>query len=94
MLLMHSQGSAQSMQQQQQPLATFTVDSAIRERFSIPRTSMFVHPSMWQQWQHHPNAQQLPADVQQGKYLVMLRPVVAAGHKGSQKFKLLSLSSC
>lgn len=76
----------------QQPLATYTIDSAITQHFSTPRTSVFVHPAMWPQWQYQPHAQQLPAAVQQGEYVVALK--VVAGNSVQKKFKLLALAAC
>lgn len=42
------------------PLKTYTVNATIAERFSVPRTSMFVHPTSWAQWRRHPHANILP----------------------------------
>jgi hypothetical protein len=72
-------------------IAVYLLDGRIKDRYSIPRTTILLQsePGKTRGKHVHP----LPSEVQQGEYLVALRPVNGTKLHGV-KFKLLGLSSC
>lgn len=73
-------------------LAVYQLDGRVKDRFSVPRTTVLVHPSSGVK-PRSKHVEQLPNQVQQGEYVVAIRPVNGTNLQGS-KFKLLGLSSC
>jgi hypothetical protein len=72
-------------------VANFTVDGRTSAQFSIPYTSIWVDASSLAHWNKQPHVQALPNGVQQGSYILKVRPAFEAARG---KFKLLGVSSC
>ena len=74
-------------------LALYVLDARTPgEFYSIPRTTLLVPSTAPAPTRGH-NVQRLPSQVQQGEYVVAVRPVNGTNLQGS-KFKLLGILSC
>lgn len=73
-------------------LAQYTLDARSQDRYSVPTTAVFVHPSTPGKARGK-HIDRLPAQVQQGEYIIAIRPPNGTNLQGS-KFKLLGVSSC
>jgi len=73
-------------------LAVYTLDARIRAIYSIPRTTVLVQSSMPGKTRAE-HVERLPSQIQQGEYVVAVRPLNGTNLQG-QKFKLLGISSC
>jgi len=72
-------------------LAVYMLDGRTDGLYSIPRTTVLVPSSTPKKTREH--AERLPSQVQQGEYVVAIRPINGTKMYG-QKFKLLGISSC
>lgn len=73
-------------------LAVYTLDARIRAIYSIPKTTVLLQSSTTGKARAE-HAEQLPSQIQQGEYVVAVRPLNGTNLQG-QKFKLLGISSC
>lgn len=90
---LHSANTSLADVLQAQPLATYTLHGNTTERFSVPRTTVFVSNSTRNMWPQKSDVQLLPAVVRAGECLVVVS-VGAANASRVGKFKLLGLASC
>jgi len=73
-------------------LGVFTLDGRVKGRYSVPQTTVLVHP-LTPGKTRGKLVVKLPSQVRQGEYVIAVRPVNGTNLQGS-KFKLLGLSSC
>jgi hypothetical protein len=76
------------------PLSTYTLNGATTERFTVPKTTVLVHTSAWQQWPSNLHALKLPAEATAASYIVVFAVSTPRGVNHTGKFKLLGLSAC
>lgn len=73
-------------------LGVYTLDGRVKGRYSVPQTTVLVHPLAPGKTRGR-HVVKLPNQVRQGGYVVAVRPVNGTNLQGS-KFKLLGVSSC